>query len=168
MTAHGSMLSDAIYALLAGGAGQTLILADDTDVTVPASPGTTVVLYTALSAGRIVHLPPASSAPMTVIVKDATGGGAETNGIDISVADGDNVDGNGQITAALHSHPFGLMIMLVNDGMNDWWDLGGPSTFVSHFFDSLTGQHFDLPTSDPVVAGQLWNNGGVVNVSAGT
>ena len=25
----------------------------------------------------------------------------------------------------------------------------------------------DLPTSDPTVAGQLWNNLGVVNVSAG-
>lgn len=31
----------------------------------------------------------------------------------------------------------------------------------------LTGQLINLPVSDPLVAGQFWNNGGVVNVSAG-
>lgn len=94
--------------------GQTTILADDEDVTVPASPGTTVVLYTALTTNREVVLPLAASDPMTIVIKDVSGNAATD--ADISIATDENVDGGGPNSIR---SPFGEII-IVNDGVDTW------------------------------------------------
>ena len=43
----------------------------------------------------------------------------------------------------------------------------GTSTSVTNLTASGTVTLSGLPTADPAVAGQLWNNAGVVTVSAG-
>lgn len=119
-------LADAINDRETSSGGQTLIIANDEDITVPATPGTTIVLYTALTAARVVNLPAATSAPMTVIVKDATGAAVEDVATITLVADGTDTFPTG-VTSIVKTGPFGSgrVIAFSNDGITSWWETSG-------------------------------------------
>lgn len=105
-----------------GGGGQTLVIANDEDVTVAASPGTTIVLYSALTTTRQVSLPAAASVPMTVIVADLNGN--TTPGVQVqTVAHGtDTIPNNDALTAPNES------LTRVNDGVSQWLNLDLPAS----------------------------------------
>jgi hypothetical protein len=121
----------------AGSGGQTLIVANDTDITVPASPGTTVVLYETLTAPRVVTLPPASSAPMTVIVKDVNAHAGSGALISFAAAGGDSIVGAGAapITATLIGN--GYVRAFANDGITTWADAAEPTQISGLIYAAL-------------------------------
>lgn len=106
-----------------GGGSQTLIVADDEDVTVPATPGAIVVLFPgSLSESRTVTIPSASEAPMslTVIATQSI-----SDDVNVNIVPVDKPDNS----YALY-HQFlsgGLFVTLVNDGGAPgealWWSL---------------------------------------------
>lgn len=110
-----------------GGGGITTVIAND-DVTVDAFNGTTIVLYTALTAARTVTLPPASGPSQIVIVKDATGSSGSTP-ITIAGVGGDLVS-----TDTLHTvTDSGLVVALTNDKTSDWVSVSEVGPVLDYF-----------------------------------
>lgn len=112
-------LDEVVADLGTGGGGLTTIVADDEDITVPAAAGTTVVLYTALTAPREVTLPPASGSPQVVIVKDVNNDATDTNTVTLLGSGGDTVAGAAELRDAGDVSTGGV-VAYVNDGDETW------------------------------------------------
>lgn len=109
------------------------VIADDEDVTLAPFAGTTVVLYTALTAPRTVTLPAASGQTQIVIVKDAGQQVTEGVTIGISTVGGDSIESN-QIDVT------GGVIEYASDGVNRWASFDSPeavTAFANQFLPLL-------------------------------
>lgn len=96
------------------GAGLRTIPANDVDVTVDAFHGTTIVLYSALSAPRTVTLPPASGPTQIVIAIDVNGQVSSDNSVTLVPADGDSLAKSGVLNEPQ------AFIEVTNDGAALW------------------------------------------------
>lgn len=127
-----STLIDDVGAALGTGGGQYVYNVDDTDFTVPANPGTTIVLYTALTGPKTVTLPPASSPSMTVIVKDVNSNVSPTNTITFVPAGADTIE----VAIGPLDGP-AEMIGYANDGISAWSDISQFTQGVAGFYMAL-------------------------------
>lgn len=117
------------------GGGVTTVVADDEDVTVPAAAGTTIVLYTALTAPRTVFLP-ASTAPeqMVVLVRDVNGVASGSNTIGLNA---DSIQAPTTIAA-----PNGELIV-ANDSATSWFQVAPNASFPIEFGDGTVNYEID-------------------------
>lgn len=111
------------------GGGQTLVVADDEDITVAAFPGTTIVLYTALTAPRVVNLPPASSPSMTVTVVDMNNHVTGANTITLTPNGADTYAGHNQMVQSIGGAGSALLCWN-NDGVSVWAEQCGSQFIV--------------------------------------
>lgn len=114
--------------------------------------------FTALTAARIVTLPAAAAYPPGVPLRvvDEKGACSATNTITVKAAGTDTINGAAQ---AVIANAYGFL-ELESNGSNAW-TIVGQQTNVG----LLTALIASLSTTAPTQSGQLWINGGVLQLS---
>jgi hypothetical protein len=110
------------------------VIANDEDVTVDAFNGTTLVLYTALTAPRAVTLPPADGPTQQVIVADALGLATDVNTITLVPVGGDSLQSD-----IINTPTQRAFIEVVNDATNAYWYSLDASSVVTNQIATIGG-----------------------------
>lgn len=141
--------------------GITTIPADDEDVVVPAQAGTTIVLYTALTAPRTVTFPPAGGRGQEIIIVDAQNLATGVNTITPVAVGDDTISGSpiGQTRFDGIGQALRFANVVTDDAGNFWAEITGVSPAMQQLLGSLGGTDGDGnvysieydPDADPVI-----------------